>query len=197
MNAFMKILFLYLINLHINAAITEYMHLNDQLGYIKENVFLDKSKNHNVTWAVKQKNIDVLEWMLYDVSDPNSLNYGKYLNSSEIASISSNPDSIAIVYDYFAKKNIKIVSQKLYGEFITTEASISTWENLFESEFHLYKHINNQHSSVYRALSYTLPDELSDHITSILQILPLPMMNVKPLLKKNIYRRYHNYKCYK
>jgi hypothetical protein len=163
------------------TSLTEYGYYQHRQDYVKESTVLDKNLNHNIIWAVKQKNMDILEQMLNDVSNPFSQNYGKYLNSTEIASMTFDQEANSIVTKYFIKRNIRIISQTLHGEYFTTEAPLSTWENVFSTEFHMYKHINNEHPPIYRALNYTVPEELSNYLTSVLQIVQLPPMHRKPL----------------
>lgn len=48
---------------------------------------------HEVVFAVKQRNLDVIERHVVKVSDPTNVEYGVYLSRFEMAELCANPES--------------------------------------------------------------------------------------------------------
>lgn len=81
--------------------------------------------HHTVIFAVHQRNLDELEQVLFDVSDPASANYGKHWSKSEVGELTSNPTSTNAVLEYLSFKRVNVINQSLYGEYITATATIN------------------------------------------------------------------------
>ena len=140
--------------------------------------------HHTVIFAVQQRNLDELEQVLFDVSDPESSNYGKYWSKSEVGELTSNPTSTNAVLEYLSFKKVNVVNQSLYGEYITATATIKVWEDMFNTEFH---HFDMKLQSVdweakiirtlqvIRTESYSLPVELSDHVSAVFKTVEFPI----------------------
>ena len=156
---------------------------NDKpLGYTESLTIM-----HDVIFAVRQMNMKSLENILLDVSDPVSPNYGKHLTGSEVASITGNPIGNIKVIQHLNFFNITILNQTIYGEFITARANIKQWSLFFSNEFYKFNHISNQYDHVYRALYYSLPGDLHEHVDTVFYVihLPLPKPRIYPLLQLN------------
>ena len=118
---------------------------------------------HTVVFAIKQRNIDILEKTLYDVSDPFSFKYGEYLSSDEVASLTSNPLGFEAVKNYLQSNKAAIVSSTLHGEYITASSSINNWETVFNTKF--YSFINKRNGDIlYRAKEINIMEEIHQHL---------------------------------
>jgi subtilase family serine protease len=137
--------------------------------------------HHTVIFAVQQRNLDELEQVLFDVSDPESSNYGKYWSKSEVGELTSNPTSTNAVLEYLSFKKVKVVNQSLYGEYITATATIKVWEDMFNTEFHHFdmklQSVDGEAKivQVIRTESYSLPVELSDHVSAVFKTVEFPI----------------------
>lgn len=165
------------------------------LGRVNNNSFV----SHEFVVAIKQKNIDILEKKLYEVSDISSASYGRYLSAHEIGDIISNYEATNAVKNWLLKNDIDIVKISKYGEYIVAKSTVHKLEYLFQTEFYEYQPIhysspavdikaghknkNNfkfmfQHhpfqKSVIRATSYSIPSHLIDHIHSVFKLISLP-----------------------
>jgi hypothetical protein len=58
------------------------------------------TKEHAVVFAVKQRNLDQLEDLLFEVSDPTNAKYGAHLNRMEVADLTSNPAATLSVSNF-------------------------------------------------------------------------------------------------
>jgi tripeptidyl-peptidase-1 len=75
----------------------------------------------------------------------------------------------------------QIESKTNYNEYVSAVATISTWEILFNTTFHSFEHtiidevLNVEKTVVYyRALSYSLPNSLIDHVSAVFNTVQFP-----------------------
>jgi subtilase family serine protease len=108
---------------------------------------------HEVVFAIKQRNLDELESLLYKVSNSKSHLYGKFLNRREVANMTSDLIATNTVSTFLKTQGVEIKSTTPYGEYITAVAPISLWENLLSTTFYKFKHVENG-MDIYRAVHY-------------------------------------------
>lgn len=132
---------------------------------------------HEVMFAIQPKNIDVLTDILNKISDPDSDDYGQHKTREEIEELTSNAISRDIVLHYLHDQNVTVVSESLYGEYITAHAPIALWESMFNTEFHVFHHTenkNNQVKKLVRAEKYSIPSSLDLHVASVFHTVQMP-----------------------
>ena len=78
----------------------------------------------DMIFAVQQKNIDELTNILYDISDPDSPNYGQHWSNDEVSEFTSNPEGLDVVVSYLNSNGASVVSETRTGEYITARAPI-------------------------------------------------------------------------
>ena len=141
---------------------------------------------HEVTFVVPQRNMDELERILHDVSDPRSNNYGKHLTREEVAERTANFESRDAILTYLDTLDAIVVSITPYGEYITAQAPVSTWEKMFDTEFFAYSVLHSEHSKtslsnqdikIIRAEKYSVPTSLHSHVASVLSTIQMPSMH--------------------
>ena len=145
------------------------------------------TQTHDVIFAVRRKNVDKLEEILLDISDPTSVNYGNHMTAREIADLTGCSDSRDAVIAHLEKTGARIVDQSLEGAFITARAPVSLWEDLFDAEFHTYSVLTTQVSeegvssdgrrilkNYVRAEQYSLPIDLDAHVDSVFNTIQMP-----------------------
>lgn len=92
-----------------------------------------------LTFAVKQTNLDKLEQVLFDVSDPTSPKYGQHLSRDQVNQlVASSPKHIAEVKKFIA--GLTTVSVQEFSDMIVVTANVSQFEHLFGCEYHEYRH---------------------------------------------------------
>jgi tripeptidyl-peptidase-1 len=141
--------------------------------------------SHSVTFAVKLKNLDQLEATLYNVSNPDSSNYGKHWSREEIGNLVKNVEGSRKLRDYLRKQGVKITKSTPYDELITADAPISTWEKLFQAEFHEFVHQDWEGQVIHRALEYSLSEEINEHIETVFEVVDLPVTPFRHSLAPN------------
>jgi tripeptidyl-peptidase-1 len=133
--------------------------------------------NHEVIFSIKQRNIEELSRMLHDVSDPQSINYGKHKTRLEVAELTANLESRDVVVSYLTSIGATVVSETLSGEYVTANAPIRLWEEMFHTEFFTYHQTQAKgHIQKFvRAESYYLPISLDLHIESVFNTVQMPL----------------------
>lgn len=147
---------------------------------------------HQVTFAVRQRNVDQLESILYAVSDPRSPQYGKHWSKEKISRFTENPEASQAVRDFAAVHNLSVVKESLYGEYITVKGNIRQLSTVFDTQFFEYHRIAGARSKhagkkVFRAQSYSLPTELVDHVSTVFEVVHLPVPSrIKARVHRNV-----------
>lgn len=130
--------------------------------------------NHKIIFVVKQNNIDELEKILIDVSDPKSVNYGKHWTREEVSKLTISQESINQTISFLNKNEIFILQKSKRKEYITTIASIQKWEKVLSTIFYEYEVLDEDGSSsdiVIRAENYNLPDEVKSHVFTLFNVI--------------------------
>lgn len=140
---------------------------------------------HRGTLAIKQHHLEELTAILYDVSNPFSKNYGKHWTREEIDEFTIDPRSVRHVLSYLQQyPGVTVVDQSLAGEFIEIEAPIEIWETILDTQFYEFSTlIDNEvesgkdktnHVRLVRAHKYSLPQELSEHVSYVFNVVSFP-----------------------
>lgn len=132
------------------------------------------STEHEVVFAVNQKNIDKLESLLFEVSDPKNEKYGKYLNRAEVANLTANAEATEFISKYLNQNGVKILKTTPHGEYITAKASIEQWERMFATTFYTLNHVEKVMKPVIRAPHYSIPTELAEHVAAVFNTVQIP-----------------------
>ena len=151
---------------------------------------------HEVTFVLEQRDMDKLTDILYDVSDPLSYNYGKHMTRQEILDFTTKPGTRDAIAEYLLSAGAVIVSETLYGEYITASAPVSVWEEMFDTEFHAYSVLPSDRTHTYRreddesvrsyirTHEYSLPVALIGHVHSVMNTIQMPPINIKRMPRK-------------
>ena len=140
---------------------------------------------HEVVFVIRQKNMGELTRILHDVSDPLSPNYGQHLTREEVAALTSNPESRDAVISYLSLKGASVVSETLSGDYITANAPVAVWEEMFNTEFFTFHktHLDQRVERVVRAEKYWVPMELDMHVESAFNTIEMPVHSIGSLPK--------------
>jgi tripeptidyl-peptidase-1 len=79
---------------------------------------------------------------------------------------------------FLAQHHGKVVSKTRFGEFLNAELTVEEAEEIFQTEF--YEYVSDKHTfSIIKTQEYTIPFDLSLHLTHIEHITYFPKANVK------------------
>ncbi|XP_036398990.1 tripeptidyl-peptidase 1 [Megalops cyprinoides] len=117
-----------------------------------------------LTFALKQQNVDQLRQLLEQVSDPDSLNYGKFLSLEEVASL-VHPSELThkVVQSWLQHHGVKECRTVATQDFLQCDMTVQVAETLLPgSEFHRY--MKGQRSLVRSPTPYSIHKDLSQHL---------------------------------
>ncbi|KIK69755.1 hypothetical protein GYMLUDRAFT_34144 [Collybiopsis luxurians FD-317 M1] len=147
----------------------------------------------NLRLALTPVNMPGLETTLYDVSTPGSAKYGQHLSLDEVKAFAApSDDAVSAVTSWLQESGVSdAAASGPFGDWINFSANVSTANNLLNADFEIFTHYETG-SEIIRTLSYSLPQDLLQHIdlvhptTSFAQ--PIP----KKRLASVVSRRVHN-----
>ncbi|KAG6853522.1 hypothetical protein C0991_003517 [Blastosporella zonata] len=120
--------------------------------------------------ALKENGIDALIANLWETSDPNHARYGQHLSPAEAeALVAPHPDSRNAVDAWLEHHGIfpeNIVYSTGGGEWVTIRVSVAEAERMLHTKYNVYHHPSSS-ERVVRAMSYSLPRELHNHIDMV------------------------------
>lgn len=108
-----------------------------------------------LTFAIKQRNLDVLEKMFWAVSTPSSPEYGRFLSFEQIADL-VRPDSeaVSILRDWLQSNGIDFARQRLSvsGDWLQVDVSVAEAQELLQCRFIAFRHISASNIRIVRSL---------------------------------------------
>ena len=131
---------------------------------------------HKVVLVIRQRNMDQLIGLLHESSNQRSLNYGQHLTREQVTTLTSNPSSRNAVVSYLSYHGANVVSETVDGDFLTVEASIALWEEVFNTRIFAFHHTqkDGHMSTTVRAEQYFVPRELHSHIVGVFNLIDMP-----------------------
>lgn len=127
---------------------------------------------------LKQSNVAQLESLFWEVSNPLSTEYGKYLSMEQITDIVAPSDeSITDVIKWLNEKsvnNIRLVQNK---DVMVVSAPASTVEDMFNIKLEVFYHKKSGKSIVRANTMYTLPSHLYDEVDFVLGLSNFPKID--------------------
>jgi subtilase family serine protease len=172
------------INICCASNVREDYYVKNNLG----NYCLDigpapSDQMHSVTFAVKHKDSKEMDRILSEISSPINERYGKYLTNDEVAELTVEKESVLFIQSYLQNvKEVTVKKQSLYGEYITVEASVSVWNEIFRTDMRTFRNKDSPTETATRAYSYYLPRELADHISGVFHLIddPFAVRKISP-----------------
>ncbi len=128
---------------------------------------------HELIFAIKQINIDILTATLHEVSDPLHLRYGQFLNRDEVAALTANPLSTQRTVTFLQQQeDVELVEVSLHGEYIKTSASVKVWERLLQAEFFSFQQTTVPERVLLRA---TIPLDIQGDVHTVFGTVQFPV----------------------
>ncbi|KAH7923647.1 subtilisin-like protein [Leucogyrophana mollusca] len=116
-------------------------------------------------FALTQNNIDDIERHLYDVSHPDSPNYGKHWTARQIAAkFAPSSESIDTVFEWLLQSGVDAERVKLSPTkgWIEVTSTVEEAEDLLRTEYHVYGHESGKEHVA--CDSYHLPAHVTPHV---------------------------------
>ncbi|KZT22937.1 subtilisin-like protein [Neolentinus lepideus HHB14362 ss-1] len=131
--------------------------------------------------GLTQSNMDKLEELLLDVSEPSSPNFGKHWNAGKVAqTFKPSSETVSTVYNWLAASGIdasriKVSKAKTW---IEVNATVTEAEQLLQTEYHVYTHESGKEHVACEA--YHVPKHVSKHVDII-----MPSIHFDAVIKRS------------
>jgi len=153
------------------------------------------NEEHTIVFAVKQSNLEKLDNLLQDISNPRSSSYGKYLTKEDIDAITLNDNSIQHVETTLKRiPELKVRRLSKGGEYISVTAEVYILNQLLQTQFQAYQAMvtkTHTHGKIttkraIRALEYSLPHELMLHVDHVFHTIQHPFVveRIRPAMRR-------------
>ena len=140
----------------------------------------DPFVEHEVVFALRQRNLDELDALVLRVSTPASPQYGHYKSRAEVAAMTAPaPESIATVMAYLRRSGASNVRSTRFGEYVVASAPVIVWEAVFEAVFYEvtpkwgYRD-GGPPAVTYRAHRIVMPEPLRNHVIASFNTVQMP-----------------------
>ena len=144
---------------------------------------------HELVFAIKQKNLNIIEEELLARSTPGNILYQQWLTYDNIGDYITNHEGANIVMNWLNDNNIDISWISQHKEYIKVNTTISKWEKLLTTTFYSYKdkyHVDNiliNPHIIHRAMEYSVPESIHIHLSAVFNTVQTP-----PILNKRYYK---------
>ena len=128
----------------------------------------------DLTFAVKQQNLQQLENLVLKVSDPDSKAYGQHLTHDQVHSLTANVEAAAAVREWSSQHGLTLKTTSSHDEYLTYVAPLSLWNTLLDSKFVQMQHTESG-ESILRSKEFTMPNALEQHVAHIFNVVELPL----------------------
>jgi subtilase family serine protease len=185
LNMLFKVIVLLALLAVINATSAGFFHkefMNKRHDFTVQNR-PEPDTPHEVVFAVKQLNLDVLEREVLERATPGNAKYLQWMTFQQVGDLITNHEGAQATIDWLESHGIKYSWMSKRKEYIKATAPISLWEKLFDTTFFNYLD-ENAHAGfkghVRRAPHYALPVDIAPHIDSVFNtVQALPVINKK------------------
>jgi subtilase family serine protease len=139
---------------------------------------------HEVLVAVHQNNLDHLEDLLMERSDPGNSLYQQWLSFDEVGMLTRDEPAFNKTIEWLQGGGAEVTWTSPRLDYIRATASIQVWEAMLNTEFYTWNDTRKSPDDqlVNRAETYSVPADLADSITAIfqtVQITPVIHHNAK------------------
>jgi tripeptidyl-peptidase-1 len=136
-----------------------------------------------LVFALQQRNLDVVERILLEVSDPTNPKYGQHLTFEQMGDLTAYPEAETAVVNFLTangveKSHIKTTPNK---EFTRVRMSVAIAEKILSTHFSVFYSVFAK-NSIIRTLEYSIPESLVQYVRFIGYTIQFP-----PLLKPGAY----------
>jgi len=140
----------------------------------------------SLVFAIKYENVDLMERILYSVSDPQSPKFTKYLTREEAYNLINSAASLQIVKNWLlsngiARTDIRVTESNSY---IIASMTVKTAEKLLNTEFFFFNSVSME-ETIIRCLEFSVPEFISQHLDLIANTIDFPPRRVRQGLRGN------------
>jgi tripeptidyl-peptidase-1 len=119
--------------------------------------------------GLTQSNLDKAEELLWEVSHPDSPNFGKHWSAKQVAeTFAPSDEAVAMVFQWLSEAGITAdrVKQSQGLNWVYAEVTVEEAENLLKTEYYTYKHSQTGQAHV-ACDDYSIPEDIQRHVEFI------------------------------
>lgn len=163
------------------------LKLNGWMKYQKA----DSNGKMKITLPVRQSNLDLVEKLFWEVSNPKSTLFGKYLSFDQIGNLTKNDHAADSAVQYLQalgvpEQDIHVDAHRVY---VSAHIPISTANAAFNADFHVYEHPELRGVQIIKSETADLPEFLKEHVTHVPHVSYFPQVHrrirISPELASN------------
>ncbi|KAM9971429.1 hypothetical protein ACTFIW_011407 [Dictyostelium discoideum] len=153
----------------ISAKRLTISRIENRVNFIQKE-FVTENEELKFKIFLKQRNLDLLENKFWEVSNPKSEIYGKFMSLEEInLLVSPSNEDVKTVVNWLKSNHIIKEEMMIHSDFIQLRINVMKASNLFETEFAYYQSIRNSLDQRIRIVeSASIPKYLKNKIDFIL-----------------------------
>lgn len=139
-------------------------------------------RNLQLTFAVRQQNLDRLARTVLEVSDPTHPSYGQHLSLTEVNElVAPAAESVQAVMSFLSSSNgvsdVKCATSNC--DFVTASVSVEDANALINANYRQFQHDQTGHTAL-ATDSYSLPPSLLPHVDFVSPTIRLPAVGYGP-----------------
>lgn len=139
--------------------------------------YAPKDQQISLSIALKQQNLDVLQQIFHEVSNPQHKNYKQYLTRDEIRDlVAPSQESIDTVTAWLLVNGIQNWEISGTNDILHFETTVEVAENMLGCKFYLFSHKRASRSAVSSYGPYSIPSHLSSHIDVVTGVTGFPAL---------------------
>lgn len=121
----------------------------------------------NLRLSLAQGDVAGLEKKLFDVSSPDSQNYGRHLTRDELtAYVKPSADTTSKVNDWLSSHGVQPRTISSAGDWVEISVPVSKANEMLAADYQVYTHHESGRQTK-RTLSYSVPAMLKEHLNAI------------------------------
>ena len=139
----------------------------------------DPEALHEVIVSVKKQNLDELERILLERSNPKSGDlFRKWLKFEEVRDLVQDHSAISKVKEWIRKENLELVRATIKEDYFVVKAKVGQWERILNTKFYEYKQQSRIDDAaeirINRAAEYHLPSDIENDAIAIFNTIQFP-----------------------
>jgi len=166
----------------VSAAVADKFHLVQKSVPRKtfvKNANSAADANHELVFAIKQRNLKELDSLLTERSTPGNPLYQQWLTFAQVGEMTSNIAGAEAVKEWLAQNNIEVTWESSRSDYLKATAKISQWEHMLNTKFFEFedksrKSMRVENRIMHRAEQYFLPTHVKDHLHAVFNTVQVP-----------------------
>ena len=140
-----------------------------------------------ITVALKRRNVDKLDRIFWDVSDPNSPRYGEHLNNEQMRELVSPGRAVVERVVSWLKENGALeVKVSKHDDSMTARFRLSSLESMLDVKFENFVHAQSGRVIARAMKAPNIPASISEHIELLAGLDGFPRIASSPLSQKRV-----------